>query len=270
MASADYKQQAKNALSGHWGEAVVTTLLAAVLGSTVVNYNSEYGMVISWLNNHSDSLFNGGTPTWDEGWASFGQTTFIFAAILVAISLLVGGLMNLGITDYFQRLNYQQRAPMGVLFSHVSQYKEAFLANLLVIVYIALWSILLVIPGIVAAYSYSMTFFIMQENPGMSATEAIKASKQLMRGHKLELFWLELSFLGWAILSMLTFGIGYFFLNPYFVATKTAYYDSIRVLDRKERDEFDENETFYVDVSDDEAEDEEADVNEAEYEEVNV
>lgn len=248
MASADLKQQAKMALSGHWGEAVLVTFAAAILGSTVVNYNSEVGMVMSWFNNSSDTIFNGGTPTWNEQWASFGRHTFYFAAVLVIISLLVGGLMNLGIVDYFQRLNYQQRAPMGVLFSHVSQYKEAFLANLLIYIYIALWSLLLVIPGIVKAYSYSMTFFIMQENPGMSASEAIRASKQLMRGHKMELFLLELSFLGWAILSMLTLGIGYFFLNPYFVATKTAYYDSIRTLDRREREDYEGNETFYVDL----------------------
>lgn len=248
MASADLKQQAKMALSGHWGEAVLVTLAAAILGSTVVNYNSEVGMVISWLNNSSDTIFNGGTPTWDEQWAAFGKHTFYFAAVLVIISLLVGGLMNLGIVDYFQRLNYQQRAPMGVLFSHVSQYKEAFLANLLIYIYIALWSLLLVIPGIVKAYSYSMTFFIMQENPGISASEAIRESRQLMRGHKMELFLLELSFLGWAVLSMLTLGIGYFFLNPYFVATKIAFYDSIRVLDRQERKDYEENETFYADL----------------------
>lgn len=258
MVSSDLKQQAKNSLSGHWGEAVVTTLAAAILGSTVVNYNSEAGMIGSWLNNHSDNIFNGGTPTWDAQWAAFGHTTFVFATVLVIISLLVGGLMNLGIVDYFQRLNYQQRAPMSVLFSHVSQYKEAFLANLLIYIYITLWSILFIIPGVIAAYSYSMTFFIMQENPGISAGQAMKASRRLMRGHKMELFFIELSFLGWAILSLLTFGIGYFFLNPYFVATKTAYYDSIRVLNRpkKEETEYDDNETFFVDVNDKEDDDE--------------
>ena len=80
------------------------------------------------------------------------------------------------------------------------------------------------IPGIIKSLGYAMTPFLMAENPYLTASEAIKLSQEKMRGHKGELFWLGLTFIGWSILATLTGGIGYFFLNPYINAAYAAFY----------------------------------------------
>ncbi len=80
------------------------------------------------------------------------------------------------------------------------------------------------IPGIIKGYAYAMTPFIMAENPQMTAREAIKRSQELMDGHKWELFCLGFSFIGWNLLTVLTLGIGTFFLNPYMNAAYAAFY----------------------------------------------
>ena len=91
----------------------------------------------------------------------------------------------------------------------------------------ALWSLLFIIPGIVKGYAYSMTPFIMAENPDMSANDAITASRQLMDGHKGELFMLDLTFIGWDLLAALTFNLGHLALNPYRNAAHAAFYKDL-------------------------------------------
>ncbi len=84
------------------------------------------------------------------------------------------------------------------------------------------------IPGIVAALSYSQAFYILAENPGIGALEAIRISKRMMYGYKGKLFLLYLSFIGWAILSALTLGIGYLWLIPYVSTTLANFYEEVK------------------------------------------
>ena len=91
--------------------------------------------------------------------------------------------------------------------------------------YIFLWSLLFIIPGIVKSYAYILSEFIALENPEMSASECLRKSQEMMDGHKKELFILDLSFIGWHILCVLSFGIGYLFLNPYIIQTRVQYID---------------------------------------------
>ena len=90
--------------------------------------------------------------------------------------------------------------------------------------YTFLWSLLFIIPGIVKSYSYAMTPYILLDRPELSATDAIKESEKMMNGHKMELFILDLSFIGWILLSMLTCGILVLYVEPYMMATKSAFY----------------------------------------------
>lgn len=99
--------------------------------------------------------------------------------------------------------------------------------NLLITLKVLAWSLLFVIPGIVAAYRYSMATYIMAENPNMQATEAIERSKTLMDGRKGDLFCLDLSFIGWALLAVLTAGIGNLWLVPYMTVSRAAFYRSL-------------------------------------------
>lgn len=85
--------------------------------------------------------------------------------------------------------------------------------------WVLLWSLLLIIPGIIKAYSYSMCFYILADNPNIGIREALNESKRITQGYKMDLFILDLSFLGWGILSVLTLGIGFFWLVPYMQVT---------------------------------------------------
>lgn len=93
--------------------------------------------------------------------------------------------------------------------------------------YTLLWSLLLIFPGIYAALGYAMTPYLLAEHPELTAREAIQRSKALMEGHRWDLFLLNLSFIGWAILCALTMGFGSIFLNPYIEAAHAAFYRSL-------------------------------------------
>ena len=99
---------------------------------------------------------------------------------------------------------------------------------LLMGIYIFLWTLLLIIPGIVKSLAYSLVPYILVEKPELSANEAIDLSRKMMKGHKNEFFFLVLSFLGWMILSCLTLGIGFFWLLPYMYTTYAAFYEDVK------------------------------------------
>lgn len=90
-----------------------------------------------------------------------------------------------------------------------------------------LWSLLLIIPGIAASYSYAMAPYIPMEDPDCSGSESLKRSKELMQGHRAELFFLDLSFIGWELLAILTLGVGFLWLNPYVYAARAAFYRNL-------------------------------------------
>ncbi len=99
---------------------------------------------------------------------------------------------------------------------------------LLMYVLLSLWMLLLIVPGIIKALSYSQAYYILAENKGMSAREAINRSKEMMEGHKMDLFILELSFIGWGIVGLITLGVAYIWIMPYMQATYANFYNSIK------------------------------------------
>ena len=117
---------------------------------------------------------------------------------------------------------------LGALFDGFRDFGRIFLTLFLQGVYTLLWTLLLIIPGIVKAYSYAMTSYILYDNPELQGNAAIEKSMRMMRGHKLELFLLHLSFIGWALLCILTLGIGLFWLVPYVQASQAAFYEDVK------------------------------------------
>ena len=95
-------------------------------------------------------------------------------------------------------------------------------------IFVFLWTLLLVIPGIIKAFAYALVPYILADKPELSANEAINLSMKMMKGHKFDYFWLCLSFIGWIFLGMLTLGIGYFWLIPYMYTTYAAFYQDIK------------------------------------------
>ena len=107
-------------------------------------------------------------------------------------------------------------------------FSRVLTTTLLYYVYVFLWSLLLLIPGCIKSYSYAMTPYILKDNPEMKNNAAIEESMRMMDGHKLELFLLDLSFIGWAILSILTCCIGFLWLVPYMNMARVNFYEDLK------------------------------------------
>lgn len=124
--------------------------------------------------------------------------------------------------------NEEREDMVGQPFRCFQEYGRYLGTSLLLAVYVFLWSLLLVVPGIIKAFSYAMTPYIMYDNPQLSADECIERSMAMMQGHKGQLFMLYLSFIGWAILCVLTLGIGFFWLSPYISCSEAQFYEELK------------------------------------------
>ena len=143
-------------------------------------------------------------------------------------ALLLAGPLTIGLYAFFLNLVRAEKAEVGMLFGEFQNYGEKLLLTILIAVFTFLWTLLLIIPGIIAAYRYSQAYFIMKDNPGISAMDAIRLSKEMMAGHKFRLFVLNLSFIGWAILAAIPFGLGFIWLYPYMLASLTVFYQDLK------------------------------------------
>ena len=143
-------------------------------------------------------------------------------------TLIITGPMLLGYTLFGLTISRNQETRLELLFMGFNRFGTALVAYLLMVLYIVLWSILFIIPGIIAALSYSMTFFIISDDNSIEAMDALRKSKKMMMGYKMKLFMLELSFIGWALLCILTFGIGFLWLMPYMQTSMSNFYDDLK------------------------------------------
>jgi uncharacterized membrane protein len=143
------------------------------------------------------------------------------------INLILGGPLAFGFSYYFLSFTRNSDPKFEDLFKGFSDFSRTIVAYLLMIVFIILWLLLLIVPGIIAAISYSMTFYILVDNPDMSAQEAIKRSKELMTGNKKRFFYLFGRFTGWFILCIVTAGIGFIWLIPYVSVSTAHFYKSL-------------------------------------------
>ena len=145
------------------------------------------------------------------------------------IGSLATGLLGVGLSAFFLTIVRTQKAGFENFFSGITEYiGTKFVSMLLVQIYTFLWALLFCIPGIVKSYSYAMTPYILLDKPELSATEAITESRMMMNGHKMELFLLDLSFIGWILLSILTCGILFFYTIPYMQAARAEFYRTLK------------------------------------------
>lgn len=144
------------------------------------------------------------------------------ASILVTPPLSVGMcLVYLGLTE-------GKKAEVGSLFQGFQVFGKSIWLTILVAVFTFLWMLLFYIPAIIKSFSYSMAFYVLADNPEMTAREALRESKEIMHGHKWELFVLNLSFIPWILLSVVTLGIGLIYVIPYMETTIANFYQSIK------------------------------------------
>ena len=164
--------------------------------------------------------------------------TAISGTATLLVSVCVSTIIGVGIITVFMKMiatsgaeSESEKISFSTFLGTLEdRWLNSMLAGLWNFLWVLLWTLLFVIPGIVKAYSYSMMFYIIAENPKIGPMKAMDLSKVLTQGHKANLFMLDLSFLGWLILSWLSCGIGMIWLYPYMTMTKThAYYDLKRM-----------------------------------------
>ena len=143
------------------------------------------------------------------------------------ISLLITGPMWLGLCIFSLAISRKQGPQCEQIFFGFKRFGVSLGAYLLQTIFIILWAILLLIPGIIAALSYSMTFFIIAENDSIGPLEVIRESKKIMYGNKWKFFCLNLRFIGWGWLCILTLGIGFLWLSPYMLVSFAKFYDDL-------------------------------------------
>lgn len=216
MNASELRLKARQSLTGNYWPAVLVAFVASIFGALLVN-----GGIFSINIEERFSEVFGNLPAIVKWYLAIVGST---AGVLSLVNLILGGVIQLGYASYLLKQHDREICETKELFSKFDYFGPGFLQLLLRNIFTALWSILLVIPGIIKSLGYSMTPFLMVENPNLTAKEAIKLSQEKMMGHKWELFCMSLSFIGWSILATLTGGIGYIFLNPYMNAAYAAFY----------------------------------------------
>ena len=210
----DYKRQAKVSLKDHWGSAVFATFVLVVICIICAAPNTYY------------SLKDSASPTFTMDLARmlFGLMT---VTLLVEIFIIYP--LEVGYANAFKKLHVEGDSELAENTFKLGfrNYAHIVLGTLHMQILVALWTILLIIPGIVKGFSYAMTPFILVDRPELSTREAIHESRRMMKGRKWELFCLALSFLGWIILGIFTLFIGYLWLIPYMQTSFAAFYQNI-------------------------------------------
>lgn len=143
-------------------------------------------------------------------------------------AILLTGPMAAGLAGVYLMITRRQKAEVVNLFDGFKNFVNTLIGGLLYTVFLCLWTLLFIIPGLIKSYSYAMTFYIMADNPGIDGNEAITRSREMMNGHKWRLFCLDFSFIGWILLCMLTFGILFIYVGPYMEAAHAAFYRSLK------------------------------------------
>jgi len=200
----DLMTQAREALSGRWGLAVGTLLV--------------YLLVIGV----SQSCFQ----------IQFRANTLHFNPLILSAgslaTLFLSGALAFGAATFTLAIARKQEAAFKMIFSGFNYYGKTLGLFLLQSIFIFLWMLLLIIPGIIASLSYSMAFFIMSDDPNIEIMEALDKSKKMMYGYKWKYFCLGLRFIGWIILGILSLGIGLLWVVPYLHVSHAKFYEDIK------------------------------------------
>ena len=191
----ELRTAARASLKGNWGKSILAVVTFVIISAIIASVGSFKGI----------------------GWV-----------LELLYFVLVGSWVS-GILAYFLKLVRNESPSLRLLFSQLPRLFAFFKLYFLVALYTFLWTLLLIIPGIIASFRYSLSFYIMIDNPEMTATEVINRSKAMMQGHKMKYFLLFLSFIGWYLLSIVTIGIGFIWLIPYVYATQASFYEDLRL-----------------------------------------
>ncbi|PGS52369.1 DUF975 family protein [Bacillus sp. AFS041924] len=218
MRISSIKRTAKNRLSGNWGKAILTLVLFGVI----------QGLINMILNGPVNSHYTGTVfPNPDQQELVPGGVQ----SVIEIISWIVNTLLGYGLIVYFLKLVRDEEKSIGDLFYYYKngkQFGRAILVGFLVTVFTILWTLLLVIPGIIKSIAYSQVGYILKDHPDMNALDAITLSRRMMDGYKWKFFLLGLSFIGWLLLIIITLGLALFYVGPYFYASQAQFYEEVK------------------------------------------
>jgi len=168
----------------------------------------------------------------------FVMTLIIYSLIFLCIFVpFLGSIASFIITPAFAlslcivyiKLTKKEEVTVGNVFSGFNKTGRALWLNILIGFFTFLWTCLFAIPGIIKQYAYSMSYYVLADNPELTAREALRKSKEMTKGHKMDLFVLQLSFFWWYCLVGITFGLAAIYVGPYISATTATFYNSIKV-----------------------------------------
>lgn len=210
LLNSELRAQAREQLDGKWGTFVLMTFLMCVI------------QVLMQIPSYIGSLLEVLSPENAMASLSFSNISNILS--LLALPL------GWGLTVSLLRNHREESVDLENLFDGFrgGRYTRVFCALFLVNLFTFLWTLLLIIPGIMKAFSYALTPYILLDEPELTAKQAISRSCEIMQGRRWKLFCLYFSFIGWGILCLLTFGIGFLWLVPYMNASVAAFYEDAR------------------------------------------
>lgn len=242
----EIKQYAKDFLKEHYWKAFAVCLIAALLsgggGSTGMNNSNIDNNNDSYYMNEQDQGFGFemNVPSEDGnpiikfvGNRFTSPLSFMARGVLPVIIIIfavllvtLGFAIEVGKSRFFLD-GFKGDVRIGKLFStfNSEQYLLIVKTQFLRTLYTFLWTLLFIIPGIIKSYEYKMVPYILAEEPTLSSKEAIQRSRDMTRGHKTDMFVLDLSFIGWYLLGSILLGIGILFVNPYFEASYARLYN---------------------------------------------
>lgn len=201
----NYKDRALSVLEGNWRTMVLLTFLYIVI---------------------AEGVFRALTLTCQLLWhAPEAKLAGSLLSIPITLVLLP---VQWSYVASFLRLRNGEQVKVNNLFDCFKDYTRIFVTKLLQSTYTMLWMMLFIVPGVMKSYSYAMTDFILLDDPTISDDKAIDKSMKMMEGHRMELFMLDLSFIGWALLAILTCGLGFLLLCPYFYAAHAEFYEDLK------------------------------------------
>lgn len=218
------RQRARENLRGNWAVSIGVAALTFLLGGLMDSYT-----FIPEIDSNTKIEFLQKLHFLMEEGIRIGNMTFGFrSGLLGLVGFILGGTIQLGYARFLLKQHDGESLDWHDLFSQFDRFGQGFAQAFLRELYCFLWGLLLIIPGIIKSLSYSMTPYIMAEEPELTASEAIAKSAFIMEGHKWDLFILKFSFIGWSILSALTLNIGNLMLNPYRHAAEAAFYRELK------------------------------------------
>ena len=212
-----YRAEGLAALKGNWSNALVATILIFIICFVF------YGPYM-WFYLTATTEVANADPV------GFLKTFGVVIGVLAVGCFLFIYPLYVGYYKAFRNLNAENDGEIlrNTFRETFNSWGRNIWGMFLMYLFISLWSLLFIIPGLIKTFSYALTPYILKDYPELSANQAINLSRKMMKGHKLDLFCLGLTFIGWVILSILTFGIGVLWLVPYMTSATSVFYLDVK------------------------------------------